>query len=527
MPFGCSHRWYTRVWKGPPPSTVNTRITPLFGYHSSPAIGKTFMSETIRINELMAASGVAFGTSGARGTVAAMTNRVCYAYTRAFLQALAEDAVIQAAAEVVLSGDLRASTARILAAVARAVLDTGHRVSYAGRLPSPALAFHAMQRGAASIMVTGSHIPDDRNGVKFNRPDGEILKSDEARIREQSVVLPEPFPDISETELPEVDPAAGAAYLDRYFDYFPRGCLKGMHVGVYEHSGVGRDLLGTFLEGLGARVTRLARSDSFIPVDTEAIRAEDVRLGRDWARRYGFDAIVSTDGDADRPLIADQRGEWLRGDIVGVLCARYLGIGSVVTPVSSNTVVEACGWFERVYRTRIGSPYVIEQMNQALSGGGTVAGYEANGGFLLASEVHSNGRALKALPTRDAVLPMLAILVAARDQGQAVSELVAALPRRYTASDRLKAFPTERSRARIQALADDASEVEAVFGELCGEVKRTDTTDGLRISFANGEIVHLRPSGNAPELRCYNEAASPKRAQALNAACLAILGGWR
>jgi phosphomannomutase len=485
------------------------------------------MSETVRISELMAASGVAFGTSGARGTVEAMTDPVCYAYTRAFLQALADGAVIRPGAEVLLSGDLRPSTGRILAVVARAVRDAGCGVTYAGRLPSPALAFHAMQRGAASIMVTGSHIPDDRNGIKFNRPDGEILKPDEARIREQTVVLPEPFPAIAQSALPDMDPAAGMAYLARYLDYFPRNSLKGLHVGVYEHSGVARDLLGSLLESLGAAVTRLARSDTFVPVDTEAIRAEDVRLGEQWAKEYGFDAIVSTDGDADRPLIADEHGQWLRGDIVGVLCAHFLGIDTVVTPVSSNTVVEACGWFKRVYRTRIGSPYVIEQMNRALTAGGSVAGYEANGGFLLASDISRDGKTLKALPTRDAVLPMLAILAAVAEQGKPVSALVAALPPRFTASDRLKNFPTEQSRARIQALSGDVGAIEAAFGQLCGKVKVTDTTDGLRIGFTNGEIVHLRPSGNAPELRCYNEAASPQRAQELNRACLDVLAGWR
>ncbi len=482
----------------------------------------------IKIADLMQSSGVAFGTSGARGTVQAMTDPVCYAYTRAFLQAMEAEGLIQPASEVVLAGDLRPSTPRILAAVASAVEEGGYRPHFAGLIPSPAVAFYAMQQGAASIMVTGSHIPDDRNGIKFNRPDGEILKQDEALIREQTVSLPEPFPQIEEGGLPAVNAAAHDSYVERYTRFLPADCLKELRVGVYEHSGVGRDLLGLILRRLGAQVTPLARSDTFIPVDTEAVRAEDIRLARQWAGEQGFDAIVSTDGDADRPLIADERGHWLRGDIVGILCARFLAISTVVTPVSSNTAVEACGWFDRVCRTRIGSPYVIEQMNQCLAEAeGSVGGYEANGGFLLASDVTRGGKPLTALPTRDAVLPMLAILVSAVEQACPISALVAALPQRFTASDRLKAFPPERARARIEALSASPADIETTFGALCGEVSHTDTTDGLRITFANQEIIHLRPSGNAPELRCYNEAASPERARELNAACLALLSRWR
>jgi phosphomannomutase len=275
-------------------------------------------------------------------------------------------------------------------------------------------------------------------------------------------------------------------------------------------------------------VTPLARSDRFIPVDTEAIRPEDIELGRQWAEDYGFDAIVSTDGDADRPLIADENGEWLRGDVVGVLCARFLGIDVVVTPVSSNTLVEACGWFTAVHRTRIGSPYVIERMQQALANAeGTVVGYEANGGVLLATDISRNGTTLTALPTRDAVLPILALLASARQQGCPISGLSAALPRRYTASERLKAFPTEIARERIAELAASSEAIVAMFGPLCGAVRGIDQTDGLRITFENNEIIHLRPSGNAPELRCYNEAASPDRVQGLNQACLTYLEAWR
>ena len=478
------------------------------------------------INELMERSGVAFGTSGARGTVEAMTPGVCYAYTRAFIQAMEVDGALEYGSDILLAGDLRASTPRILAAVAKAVDDAGYNAVYTGRLPTPAVAFHAMQNNNASIMVTGSHIPDDRNGIKFNRPDGEILKRDEARIRECRVEVPDDLPAFTGDELPVFDVAATDAYLERYLGFFDPTALAGMRVGLYEHSGVARDLLYTLLTGLGAEVTRLARSDCFIPVDTEAIREEDVRLAQEWMSESGYDAIVSTDGDADRPLIADEQGNWLRGDIVGLLCARYLGIDIVVTPVSSNSAVEKSGLFKKVCRTRIGSPYVIEQMNSELANG-SVAGYEANGGFLLGSPVTQDGKMLAPLPTRDAVLPILTILAAAHGQGRPISELLADLPPRYTASDRLKDFPSEVARAKIAALADSQDAIERQFGELCGQIREIDQTDGLRIHFENDEIIHLRPSGNAPELRCYNEAATPERATALNASCLASLAAWR
>ena len=75
----------------------------------------------IKIADLMKSSGVAFGTSGARGTVQAMTNPVCYAYTLGFLQAMQAEGVLSPGSAVLIAGDLRSSTPRILAAVARAV----------------------------------------------------------------------------------------------------------------------------------------------------------------------------------------------------------------------------------------------------------------------------------------------------------------------------------------------------------------------------------------------------------------------
>lgn len=469
--------------------------------------------------EVIVASSVRFGTSGARGLVSELTDEVCFAYTLAFLRAIG----VRPGGQVALGTDLRPSSPRIAAACAAAIHHAGLVPAYHGCLPTPALAYFAGQQGMPAIMVTGSHIPFDRNGIKFYRAEGEISKADEAAILSADVPFPAALPS---APLPPADPAAGEAYLQRYVDFFPAGALAGMRLGFYQHSSVARDLLTGLLRRLGAEVVALGRTDDFVPIDTEAVAEEDVRRAQGWAAEQRFDALISTDGDADRPLLGDEQGCWLRGDVVGILCARLLGAAAVAAPVSCNTALEACGAFSRVLRTRIGSPYVIAGMaDLAAQGHAPVVGFEANGGFLVGSPVVSAGRSLSALPTRDAVLPIITLLVEARQRGVPLSALAAELPPRYTASDRLQDYAPERSRALLARLAAAPAAQVALLGPLCGTPVGKDETDGLRLTFASGEIIHLRPSGNAPELRCYAEAATAQRADRLVAETLQRIRG--
>lgn len=490
------------------------------------------MTQSVSIADLMAQSGVAFGTSGARGLVSAMTDRICFAYTCGFLQHLEDIGQFALGSHVAIAGDLRPSSPRIMNACAAAIRHQGGHVDYCGFVPSPAVAAYGFERGIASLMVTGSHIPEDRNGIKFNRTDGEVLKSDELGIRAQTISLPDLFDDHDMLrEAVRVDPLIDVAtdYVAHYVDAFGAQALEGLRLGIYEHSAVGRDILVALVEQLGGEVHRLGRSETFIPVDTEAVRPEDQELARQWAAELGLDAILSTDGDSDRPLLADEKGAWIRGDILGILCARALGIKAVATPVSCNSAVELCGLFDAVRRTRIGSPFVIEAMN-ALSAEGqtTICGYEANGGFLLGSAVDVGKARLAALPTRDAVLPIIATLVDARRQGLSLSALQARLPARYTFSERLQNYPAAQSQALIAHLLEgDQSAILArlthMFGNIAGTADTIDTTDGLRIRFKGGDIIHLRPSGNAPELRCYTESDTADCAARLNEQSLSLI----
>lgn len=451
-------------------------------------------------NQVIAQSGVSFGTSGARGLVKDFSADVCAAFTVAFLDAVKTGANFN---RLAIAIDNRPSSYLMAQACAAVLKQFDIEVVYYGVIPTPALAYKAMQDGMPAIMVTGSHIPFDRNGLKFYRPDGEISKDDELAIVSSSIS----FTSVEAMlEVLHVDNSAAEAYVKRYSNLFSADALKGKKIGIYEHSSAGRDIYKQLFELLGAEVTSLERTNTFVPIDTEAVSAADQKKAIDWSAEYGFDAIFSTDGDGDRPLIADEKGQWLRGDVLGLLCSQLLKVEALAVPVSCNTAIEKSSSFKEVVRTKIGSPYVIAEFEKLAERNSSVAGFEANGGYLLASDMEVGNGTLKALPTRDALLPAFVVLT----QEKTLSQLVDSLPARYTASDRLQNFAREKSDDLINALIVNPLELVKSLGY--SSVLSVNTIDGLRLTFSNDDVIHLRPSGNAPELRCYTESTSKCKA---------------
>ncbi len=455
-------------------------------------------------------SGIKFGTSGARGLVSQFIPDVCAAFALSFVASIKKQFDVK---KIAIAIDNRPSSYSMAQACAFALKQLDIDVVFYGVVPTPALAYVAQEQAIPAIMVTGSHIPFDRNGLKFYRPDGEITKEDEKIILNGHVE----FDAIGteNTELTELitNEYAANQYIKRYVDLFDTLWLKGKRIGIYQHSSAGRDLYGKVFEAFGAEVILLERTEHFVAVDTEAVAEEDKIKAINWSKEHNLDAIFSTDGDGDRPLVADEYGHWLKGDILGLLCAKALSIEALAIPVSCNSSIELSEQFKFVKRTKIGSPYVISEFKNLANNFDSVAGFEANGGFLVGSDIEINRKALKKLPTRDAILPAIMLLYSSKAKG--IANLVDSLPKRFTCSDRIQNFATEKSQKIIKEGIKQPKSLLNNLGFNDCDISSIDKTDGLRIVLSNNTIIHLRPSGNAPELRCYVEAESENLASTI------------
>lgn len=526
---------------------------------------------------------LSFGTSGRRGEVVHLTQLEIYTNTLAELQYLQSldpsEGGIRAGDDFYFGYDLRPSSTGFVAeekgrgeiaqAVVRAIRDARMKPVNLGAIPTPALTCFALSRGKGSIMVTGSHIPFDRNGYKTNTSRGELLKKHEGPIsdsveRVRARLYNEASADSAfdedgrfksgHTELPPATNEASAAYIRRYTDFFEGQSLSGMRLLLYQHSAVGRDLAVELLERLGAEMIPAGRSETFVPIDTENIDAEQLnviqKLADEVGRREGrLEAVVSLDGDSDRPLVLGidpvaGQVRFFGGDLLGMVVAEYLGSDAVVVPISCNDAIDrgklACMLQPK---TRIGSPFVIAGMEKALAEGKrAVCGWEANGGFLTGSRIERGGRLLDALPTRDAMLPILCALFSANSQGLSLIELFAGLPKRYSRAALLKNFPRPVGLEIVKRFSPSNSSLQEVrfaegvdnaADELCqirqkleqffsagrgfAPISSLNYIDGVRMTFSNGDVAHLRPSGNADELRIYAVADTQARAEEIAA----------
>lgn len=358
---------------------------------------------------------------------------------------------------------------------------------------------------------------------------------------------------------------AQALYIDRYLKAFPLDSLCGMRIGLYEHSAVGRDIIFDILKQLGAEVHPFGRSNSFTAIDSESMSSDFLteiqEMTKELTERIGpLDAIVSTDVDGKYPLLLPQNPKqpttfmFVSGDLLGMLVAHALEADVLAVPISSTDAIERHFTEKKVHveRTCIGSSFVINAM-KSLPGHRRV-GWETNGAFFTSSPLTTESGTLEPLPSPDAVLPLITALRTAQLAGHSVGELLQAFPPRCSRTGLLNEFVGEQGHILLEILAAPKSSLRQVhyreatveaktysgeelplnsleIGKLYdlrtrltavfspsrgfGKLSTLDYLDGLRITFDNGDIAHIFPSGNAPQLRIYAIADTIERAQAI------------
>ena len=276
-----------------------------------------------------------FGTSGLRGLVTEMTDPVCAAYAGAFLRHLGAGA-----ATAVWSARTSGRAPPGSPPPARgAIRADGVTAVDCGVVPTPALALEAGRRGAARDHGHRQPHPlrpqrpevlpprrRDHQGRRGRHRRGARRPRTGTAVRAGSRPATERRPRTtsratSTSSAPAASPAGASA--------------------LYQHSAAGRDLIGRRLGGARRRGRR-PRPHRRLRADRHRGHRRRGRRARSraWVAEHRLAALVSTDGDGDRPLIADETGAVLRGDAVGTLAARALGADAVATPLNASTALE-------------------------------------------------------------------------------------------------------------------------------------------------------------------------------------------
>ncbi len=369
-----------------------------------------------------------FGTDGVRGVanVYPMTGEIAMQLGRALAYIVRNGAHRH---RIVIGKDTRLSGYLLEQAIASGICSMGVDVMLCGPLPTPGIAFITeSMRADAGVVISASHNPYQDNGIKFFSRDGYKLP-DEMELRIERLVLGVPGEQGSSEDFHALRPTAnriGKAKrindaVGRYVVFlkslFPRELtLDGMTVVVDCAHGAAYKVAPAVFEELGARVVTLCSrpdgkniNDSCGAVHPEAM-AKAVEKGH---AHLG----IALDGDADRVIVADERGRIVDGDaimsIVGrdLLRRRALAKKTVVATVMSNVGLERALRAEggRVVRTQVGDRYVVEEMRRS----GYNFGGEQSGHLIFLDHV----------TTGDGVCAALNLLAVMLREGKPLSEL--------------------------------------------------------------------------------------------------------
>jgi phosphoglucosamine mutase len=368
-----------------------------------------------------------FGTDGVRGVanVHPMTSEMALKLGRAVAYLVRSGPRRH---RIVIGKDTRLSGYMLETAIASGICSMGVDVMLSGPLPTPGIAFlTGSMRADAGVVISASHNPYQDNGIKFFRRDGFKLP-DEVEAKIERLVLDEEggrhgagFRALRPTanrigKAKRIDDAVGR-YVVFLKSLFPKDrTLDGLTVVVDCANGAAYHVAPAVLEELGARVIALAVRPDGRNINDRCGAVHPEGMARAVVK-HGADLGLALDGDADRVILADEKGRIVDGDAIMALLGRdLLGRGAlakrtVVATVMSNVGLERslAQVGGRVARTPVGDRYVVEEMRRS----GCNFGGEQSGHLVFLDHV----------TTGDGVAAALNVLAAMQRTGRSLSEL--------------------------------------------------------------------------------------------------------
>jgi phosphomannomutase/phosphoglucomutase len=429
-----------------------------------------------------------FGTFGVRG----LANSVLTPEL-AFKLALALATHLGEGKKVALGHDNRTSSEMLDQAVTAGLVAGGCDVLKLGVTPTPVLSFAVRNFSCdAGIIITASHNPPEYNGVKFWDNEGAGF----IREREQEIerLVEKGGRRADWKGLGRVSEAdAVAPYIRAMISQVPR-FKKRLKVVVDCANATGTLVTPQILRELGCEVVSMnAQLDGTFPGRKLEPVPENLGELAKTVVACKADLGIAHDGDADRTLIVNEKGEILSGDRVFAIAAYYYLQGKkspkIITTVATSWVIDdiAKKLDGSVVRTKVGEPEIVGEYRRS---GGDLGG-EENGGVLF----------FDLSLCREGIMTAIKFAEAVSSSGMKASELDDALPKYYQYKQRA-GCPNEMKQKVLQALAEKFSSYEL------------DRKDGLRITFEDGWLL-LRPSGTEPLFRCFAEARTGERAKEL------------
>ena len=431
-----------------------------------------------------------FGTFGVRRTA----NDVL---TPEFASRLAACYGTQIKGTVAVGGDSRTTTPMLMEAVKAGLLSSGCDVVDLGILPTPGLQYGVRKYYDGGVMITASHNPPQYNGIKFLDEDGigiaDDMELEIERLYFDSEPDRVPFHDIG--QIYENDKVIDE-YVDEAVSKVDADAIKDAKLKVVVDCGNGAGCFTApyLIRKLGCDVTTLnAQADGFFPGRNPEPIEENLGELISVVKELGADIGIAHDGDADRTICIDEKGNFVLGDKTFTLVEKQMlkenDGGVIVTTVATSQAIYdiADEYNGKVIATAVGDLLVARKLKDedGLFGG------EENGGLIFPDFVYG----------RDAVMTVAKILEILAHEKKALSELVSELPVYYA------------SKTKIECPDD---EKEFVMSSIADEIKNTtdfelDLTDGVKILKEDGWVI-IRPSGTEPIFRCFSESDSQEKA---------------